>query len=454
MSESPPSSVVLITVDCLRADHVGCYGYDRPTTPQIDSFAERATVFERAYSNCPGTRWALQSLHMGVWAHQIKGLGVPDIPGVALAAQLQSSGYATGGFVHNGFLTRDYGYDSGFDRFDDVHTFREDQNPVRRFGGRFKDLVNSELLRQYLASLYGWYVAARQRSGEAYRPDITDQEVTTNAIEWITSQQRSDRRFFAWLHLMDAHTPYARWDDHLQVVRGDTAVEHVIHPRDLVAVGEEPPPSVIDAYDAGIRSADQQVGRVLRALDQDAVVIVTGDHGEEFGRYNPFHKESLYSSYTQVPIIMYAPGIERGRIDEYPAQHLDIPPTIVRSIGGDSPPQYVGQALQQVDRDRNTPIYFCVGTDWIGVRCGEWKYITKDSKTDGELYYSPYGIGDEAEFSGQPPIERSEFTALLEQYTEWMDENEYHKGKQSLEEGASELSDAVRTNLEELGYLE
>ena len=146
MSYETNPSITLITVDCLRADHVGCYGYHRPTTPNIDAFAAEAIRFKHSYANCPGTRWALQSLHTGVYTNQIEGIGIPQ--GVtSLAAYFRERGYATGGFANNGFLTREYNYDIGFNEFHDVTNFSQQRHPVERFGHWVNDTLANERLR-------------------------------------------------------------------------------------------------------------------------------------------------------------------------------------------------------------------------------------------------------------------------------------------------------------------
>lgn len=108
-------STLLLSVDCLRLDHVGCYGYERPTTPNIDSFAADSTGYRFGYSNCPGTRWAFQSIHTGLYADQIDGLGIPDGYRDQIARRFREAGYSTFGIAHNGFLSRNYGYHEGFD---------------------------------------------------------------------------------------------------------------------------------------------------------------------------------------------------------------------------------------------------------------------------------------------------------------------------------------------------
>ncbi|WP_160135835.1 sulfatase-like hydrolase/transferase [Halococcus salsus] len=169
---SPPS-VVLITVDCLRADHLGCYGYDRPTTPHIDSFADDATVFEYSYANSPGTRWALQSIHTGVHTDQIDGLGVPD-DAISLAQVFQQAGYATGGFAKNGFLTRDYRYDVGFDTFVGVSDFESDERLFKRIGTTINNTFENDwLLSNVFGPLYSRLQSVQNQDND-YRPAITD----------------------------------------------------------------------------------------------------------------------------------------------------------------------------------------------------------------------------------------------------------------------------------------
>ena len=271
---NPPSSVVLITVDCLRADHLGCYGYDRPTTPYIDAFANDATVFDHSYANSPGTRWALQSIHTGVHTNQIDGLGVPD-NAVSLAQVFQQAGYATGGFAKNGFLTRDYGYNVGFDTFVGVSDFESDERPLKRIGTTVNNILGSDwLLSNVFGPLYS-RLQSIQNQDDDYRPAITDAELCSQAIQWIERQQSEDSPFFAWVHLMDAHTPYARWNDHLKAIRGDIDIRHVIKPHNEVLEGATPSQAAIDAYDTGIRSADEQIGRILNTLNDDTTVAIT-----------------------------------------------------------------------------------------------------------------------------------------------------------------------------------
>ncbi len=444
-------SVVLLTVDCLRADHVGCYGYERPTTPNIDTFADEATVFEYGYSNCPGTRWAFQSIHTGLQAARIRGLGIPaDYPHV-LARMFNENGYRTAGFAHNGFVSREYGYDSGFDTYYGVQEFANNVHPLRRLGKRVNDVIASDFFTEKVLSASDRVLDSVQEWNEgAYRPDVPDTIVTDRAVDWLATQQDAGREFFLWIHFMDAHTPYGRYDDHLTAIRGDAAIEHTIHPGNegLVSPGTDPEPRAIDTYDANIRSVDQQIGRILDRLDAETVVAITGDHGEEFGRYNPFHTESFYSSMTQIPLIIRTAGIDTGRVQEYPVQHLDIPPTLASAAEMEVPDAYEGAALQRVDRTVEDPIFFSLAEDRLAVQAGEWKLLRDEGSV--ELYHTPHGHHDGDQVENEE--KQRKLLELLSEFGKDLKRNKIGGGKGN--PGDEDLSPTVQENLAELGYIE
>lgn len=438
-------SVLLITVDCLRADHVGCYGYDRPTTPFIDEFADEATRFDVSYANCPGTRWTLQTIHTGLYTDEIDGLGVPDtVP--SLAELFRDAGYATAGFANNGYLSRDYGYDTGFDTYLSVSDFADEQGAVESIVRRVDDVIGTKWHRERLSSLYRLF---ERVAGSEFQPGVTDQEVVDHAVAWLDEQREAGNDHFAWVHLMDAHTPYARWDDHLEALRGDTDVEHVIHPgrSDAITVGEEPPRAVIDAYDAGIRSADEQVGRLLDSAPGNATVLLTGDHGEEFGRFSEFHIATLHSSYTQVPTVVRLPDLETGVVTDGIAEHIDVFPTLLdHRVPGY--PDRRGTPLPDKERDLEAPVLFQHDETYYGVKRDDWKLLTDTATDETELYYGPHMSTDGEDVIKDEPEVAAELRTLLENYavtgTAARTDRKGHEG----------LRESVEENLEDLGYIE
>lgn len=443
------TSVVLPTVDCLRADHVGAYGYSRPTTPNIDKFVSEATKYTYAYSNCPGTRWAFQSLHTGVSTIRFNELGIPKNY-KSLSRHFKQAGYATGGFAVNGYVSRDFNYDAGFDTYYSVKEATSEKNSIVRVGKWISDLLSSEFLNTNVFAPAFRFIRQSSTEGKnTYTPNHTDEDTVTEALSFIKNQQSIDNDFFCWIHFMDAHTPYGYWPSHLQAVRGDADIEHTIHPGNEAKVvpGDGPDPEVIDTYDAGIRRVDSQIGRVLDTLDDDVTIAITGDHGEEFGRMKnfKFHQASVYGTYAQVPIIMRTPGIEGGE-KEGPAQHLDIPPTLLSAAGIPIPRHYEGEALQTVNRNPDHPIFFSLNSDHMAVRKGEWKYIEFNGKQ--ELYKLPH-MEIESEPVPPSPEKQSELTNILCA----LKGRELPRGvTNQITSEEADLSSEVEENLEKLGY--
>lgn len=445
-----PSSI-LLSVDCLRSDHVGCYGYDRPTTPNIDSFAADATRYRFSYANCPGTRWAFQSIHTGVYAGQIDGLGIPDDYRDHLAERFRSAGVSTFGIAHNGFLSRDYGYERGFDRWTGVDDFDEDDSLLVKAGKEVASAVDSDLLKRRLLRPAYTFVAGDGSSGE-YRPPTTDADIVDRAVEWIRRRQSADDDYFAWVHFMDAHTPYGRYADHLRTVRGDADIDHIVAPNEADAVvhGEPPQERVIDTYDACIRSVDEQLGRILESIDDDTVVVIIGDHGEEFGRYGEFHEASLYSSMTNVPIIVRAPELEAGVVDDHFAQHVDVAPTMLAAADVSIPDRYVGEPLQRVDdRDLSTPTCYSLEADHAGVQTDRWKLIQRDGERAGYRMERTDREGEPSENGAVP----DDVHARLDAFERRLEDERVGSGTAALEHDG-ELSTSVEENLSDLGYLE
>lgn len=435
--------LLLVTIDCLRADHVGCYGYERDTTPTLDELADRGVALD-GVSNSPGTRWALQTVHSGAYHGQFSGVGLPDTYTGKLACQFAAAGYDTAGFAFNGFLTRDYGYDDCFDEFIDVPHVQDASSRLKA-KSLVKNALPKEFIRQYLSPIYGRLKDSANSDG--YTPDVVDADIVELAVDWIDSR---DGDWFAWVHLMDAHTPYARQDHHLDALRGDTDVEHVIDP-DHITEGATLDQATLEAYDSNIRSADAQLARLLEHCSEETTVLVTGDHGEEFGDYGDFHAASLYSSMTQVPFIIQSPTLEyesAGRVHRF-AQHVDIAPTLADAA--DIPPHddWVGESLRTPPSQERDIWHHVDGQ--LGARQGDWKYITPADDA-GRAYHTPYGESDAVEASDADAAIVDQLEASVERYREFCAVNPLGDGVES-DISDADLTESVESNLEELGYL-
>jgi arylsulfatase A-like enzyme len=439
---TPRPSVVLVTLDTLRADHVGAYG-SRARTPSLDRLAAEGAVFEHAVAPMPMTLPSHFSIFTGRYPREhgvlSNALALPESETV-LTERLRDAGYATGAFVGVSLLDAASGAAQGFERFDAP-------------------------------------VGTRQRPAE---------EVVPRALEWLAGQS-AERPFFLWVHLFDAHLPYAppepfRRDLDPKLATKLPSIELASLHGIAAANGGDLPPAVLahgqDLYRGEAEYVDHWIGRLLDALDAHpsgpaALAIVTADHGESFERGVYFeHTESLGQETLHVPLIVrhparFAPGT---RIDG-DASLLDLAPTILAAVGlppldgtaGRSllapeaagaerltlvqHPAYSSEtlanrtAMQQAMRSvAGTPTRVIrSGEDMTGVVGGGWKYLRTSAGRE-ELYR----LDDEArERSAEDPERTARMRAELERL---LAEHPLHVLD------SSKIDPALLEELEDLGY--
>lgn len=452
------NSVLLVTVDCLRADHVGCYGYDRETTPRIDRFSESATRFENAYANTPSTRWTMQGITTGVWKPQISGQGVPDTGHSTLPELFQGNAYRTAALANNPNFSRHYDFDRGYDFFRGAADFQTDTDVAVKSGKWMNEAVSNDRFQQWLSYAYNEFYLPLKGTVDDSSIGPTDRELVDIATEWISEKRRENEAFFAWVHLMDAHTPYPRCPDHLAAIGGDTDRSHIYNPTTGDLDDPEHRRRSFDVYDSAVRSADEQVGRLIDVVSDDATVLVTADHAEDFGEDVGFHTISAYSSMTQIPFLVRSQNIEPGEREE-PVQLLDIPPTLAREIGAPVPDHWVGEPLQRIDWGTDRPIFWTVtGKEHgCGVRVGDWKIVTTyESDEPAELYRCEHMEREGEELGAEYPEKRAELADLLSAHVDSLRSQRIGEARSGWddEEGREDLSESMKTHLEELGYLD
>lgn len=338
-------NVLIILIDTLRADHLGAYGYGRPTSPHIDRLASEGVLFENATTQAPWTKPAVASLLTGVFPHEhgvmSKRAALARSP-ATMAEAFQRHGFRTAAFSASPWITPEFNFDRGFDHFDQTARASGIQNTllfrlstrVDRIGAR---LGHDPNIRGVL----------RRRSevnpGNAER----DSMLVSRLIEWIAEHR--DQPFFAYVHLMGAHNPY------------DPPARFVAAFRDPGWGGrtlpKNPPPQVhstferaapLDAdtrrmliaqYDASIAFADHQVARIVSALRevgalQRTLLVITADHGEEFYEHGNWgHGHIMYRETLRVPLIMHYPDRLPAARRAEPVMLVDIFPTLAGIAG-------------------------------------------------------------------------------------------------------------------------
>ncbi len=272
-SSQPVSSLLLITIDTLRADRVGAYGHAAARTPVMDAIARDGVRFDRALATAPLTLTSHASLLTGRYppGHGARNNGLRMRPVPTLATMLRAQGFATAAFVAAFPLDRRYGLSDGFDTYSNHLPRGNDGRPLNE------------------------------------RPASV---VAGEAIAWL--QGRQTGRFFAWVHFFEPHAPYGN-----------------------PGTGDTRPPTT--RYDDEIAVADREAGRVIAALGPRAgstLVVIAGDHGEAFGEHGEVsHGVFVYDTTLRVPLLMRGPGAAAGVVVPAPVSLVDVPPTVLAALG-------------------------------------------------------------------------------------------------------------------------
>jgi len=343
-------NIIFIMVDTLRADHIGCYGYDLPTTPNIDRFAGEATRFEQAVSQAPYTLWSVTSLMSSHYPETFFSNAIEDDSREAdvtlpmLAEVLHDKGYATAAIVSNTLLSSSpltaQGYDSYSDRL-----------------SNFK---------------------------------ITSTAVTRAAIKRVSMLK--GRKFFLSLVYMDPHQPYVH---HPRFKFGDSAIDK---PRREVAAAKYPRDfpqrrQEIQGYDSEIAFTDHHIGVFLdelkrQGLYDDACIVFFSDHGEEFLEHGSWgHRWTLYEEAVQVPLIIKFPRQDKGRIIGGAFPLIDLVPSLLAWQGYDIAPLKMHGDPLNLDKllhCAEKPIFSATLEGMQSVRYSAAKYIRKFELDDLE----------------------------------------------------------------------
>ena len=325
-----PASLLLITIDTVRADHLGAYGYSRPTSPRMDALAREGTLFRNTFAPVPRTTQSVATILTGLYPkhHRARGLFsfVPPA-NTTLAEILKERGYSTRAVVSNIFLQPGKGFEQGFDSY---------SNPRSRFDGD------------------------------------SSREITDEALEKIRSVSPGPP-FFLWVHYLDPHWSYdpapefaEKFDPGYNPSEAmKEMLEGKFHKGDIIfnnPLAPEDRSHLVALYDGEIAQVDEQVGRLLDGIPpeirKDLLIVLTSDHGESLGEhgYSFAHGEYLYDGTLRVPLIFVFPGrIAAGTAEDRAAALMDIAPSILRLLGLPDRPGMDGVPLFAPDADGFSP---------------------------------------------------------------------------------------------------
>ena len=328
-----PPNVVLITVDTLRADYLGSYGFPLDTSPRIDALAAGGVLFERAVAaastTSPSHASILTSRHtrehsVGFYSGFTVLDGLPTLPEL-----FKDAGYTTAAFVGNINLQKRLGFDRGFDHYDDDLPDAERNRPLQ-------------------------YERIAERTHERLQA-------------WLDEPR--DGPFFLWVHYQDPHGPYDAPEGNagrfsVPMAPGETALPVLANnygeggiPKYQALHGLSHPHEYKSRYADEVFYADEYVGRLIDAVDhhasgRDAVILLTADHGEYMGEDNVWFVHTAVSTpqLAHVPLILRAPGLSAERRSD-PVGHVDVLPTLLELAGLTPPADARGLALGPFLRD-------------------------------------------------------------------------------------------------------
>jgi arylsulfatase A-like enzyme len=416
-------SVLLVTVDSLRADHVGYHGYERETTPYLDELVERASTFSNAYVPVGGTRYAFPSILSSVTPLDHGGHDRVAGSQTLVSEVFAEAGYRTGGFHSNLFLSAERGYDRGFDAFFDS---KDDPSLTTRLRSFARTNLQGTPVYPLLQRAYDRVESSGGVNVGSFH--VRGDELTDRALAWLDAAA-DDPPFFLWVHYMDVHHPYLppatdqrRFRD--AVVGDREAVtlrrKAVDRPGDLTKAELA---TLVDLYDAEIRFTDRQVERLVEtARDRldDLTVAVTADHGEHFLEHGSFSGARASDVKCHVPLLVDG-WDDAGDYDALVGL-CDLPPTLLDAAGLESPASYRGESLAGLVGDGDWERESVVG-GWADddgrtyvYRDDRWTFVERPGDSPDELYDRDADPGEQHDVAGDHPDRVTAFAARLDEH--------------------------------------
>lgn len=389
-------NVILITIDCLRADHVSCLGYHKRITPTLDNLAKDGVLFSHALSTGTSTLISFPGILASTYPQyrsEDRRWLPRDKP--LISEILKRGGYKTAAFHSAPFLSKYFTYDRGFDVFYDSLVFKHPKIGRKTMGPKYEMYTGAILKAKLLFSTFL----------SPYIPYEECQMINQRAIQWLQSNKDS---FFLWLHYMDTHFPYSplkRYSsEHLSRSSVNRIMRKMILNKEKIT-GEELK-SMIGIYDSAIRYVDYEIGFLLEKLKgagiyDSSLIIVTADHGDEFREHGSIGHGGMahalpqkpYDELIHVPLIIKCPGLGKGLIIDQVVSLLDLAPTVLDLIGFQREKEFIGESLLPVIRDKKETVgaisesyVFRAKKEIISYRTSGWKFIMDKNTKKYELY--------------------------------------------------------------------
>ncbi len=367
--EARRPDVILLTIDTLRADHLSCYGYTRPTSPRIDELAADGIRFEQAVSASAYTGPSVASILTGRYP-RFHSFGYSNVRArlrgdeVTLADRFLDAGYTTAAFVCNPVLSSRAGFSQGFELYD-------------------AEMNEMEAVRD-----------AEERTGPVVADAVTS---------WL-DDRKTNEPIFLWVHFQDPHGPYLPPEGFRNQFHSDDPGVRIADPIDDDHSGKGRVPAYqavrsthhleeyVDRYDGEILAADASLGAILDKLRSQgrydpSLILLTADHGEAFGENGYFfaHGQDVTRDQSHVPLLLKHPDLPSARSVKTPVSHIDIFPTLTAVLGpqegmGFGSPLDLGSLLSASNHPVSKRLLFCDIGNRLGV-FGDDGFVVGQLKT-------------------------------------------------------------------------
>ena len=413
-----PSNVVLIVVDTLRADHLGAWGHERPTSPHIDALARSGIRYAQATSQAPWTSPSIGSLMTGQYPGTLgirRDNTILPQQATTLAESLSAAGLRTAAMVSHSFCGSDWQFDQGFEAFDE-------SNVLGHLG-------------------------------------VSSAGVTEGALAFL--EDAADGPFFLWLHYFDPHYAYQLHLDHDVV--GPSPYDGPVRPgmpiSELKGMAADLNETDVDAlhrfYDSEIAFTDHHIGRVLDRLEalgltEDTLVVFTADHGEAFldhGRIG--HATTLYQELLHVPLIVRCPGWGAATVDD-PVGNIGIFATVMACLGLPQPEDLAAGPLPPAGRPPDLVFsQTSKGGEQAMIRVGDHKVIASRLKKRPRfaLYDLATDPTEQNDLASQGSATLAEMSGQLTELYQQIDRG-------AMPPETIDIDGWLKANLEALGYVE
>ena len=457
--------ILFVTVDAWRASHTSFPSRSSdapaPYTPKIASLAESGTAFTQAVSHGPATPYAFPALHTSSLPLSHGGYERIDDSRTLISEALSAAGWRCVGIHANPWLGERYGYARGYDDYRDVGEFslpllddvREEL--IGRFGLDHPVYRGAQYLYRYA-----------QKPLAALGGGGTDEVAAArDAIDGAPD------RTFVWVHLLTPHAPYTPEREYRELMdvppfEGSATKLSTRAQHDPDSLTAQERTAIRRLYAAAVRQADDEVGRIVDAADEETLVVVSADHGEALFEHGQLgHEPALYDELLRVPLVVRPPSGEpvATRSVDTQAQHVDVGPTLLDYAGVDAPGTWIGRSLRpriedEVDDDdalaiaevsstATTPGRIDPDALQIGVRTPRRKVIaTPDGTVTGyDLLEDPGEVDGTVEPTG------AGWDRLREALRNRLDEIDVDGAP---ERGRIDRDDETEQRLRDLGYLE